>query len=82
MEFILNRQHDKTPETIALVEDLPSLEKEIGDFKSSQGTGGMQSKIEAAIAKAANIETWVVNGLNDIFYFERLKKRNTFTKIK
>jgi glutamate 5-kinase len=27
--------HDKTPETIALVEDLPSLEKEIGDFKSS-----------------------------------------------
>jgi glutamate 5-kinase len=51
MEFILNRQHDKTPETIALVEDLPSLEKEIGDFKSSQGTGGMQSKIEAALLK-------------------------------
>jgi glutamate 5-kinase len=29
----------------------------------------MQSKIEAAaIAKAANIETWVVNGLNDNFF--------------
>jgi glutamate 5-kinase len=65
-----------------LVEDLPSLEKEIGDFKSSQGTGGMQSKIEAAaIAKAANIETWVVNGLNDNFILNALK-RNTFTKIK
>jgi glutamate 5-kinase len=39
MEFIKSSIHDKTPETIALVEDLPSLEKEIGDFKSSQGTG-------------------------------------------
>jgi glutamate 5-kinase len=68
-------------QTIALVEDLPSLEKEIGDFKSSQGTGGMQSKIEAAIAKAANIETWVVNGLNDNFILNALKT-NTFTKIK
>jgi glutamate 5-kinase len=58
---------------------MPSLEKEIGDFKSSQGTGGMQSKIEAAIAKAANIETWVVNGLNDNFILN-VKKRNTFYK--
>jgi glutamate 5-kinase len=35
-----------------------------------------KSKIEAAaIAKAANIETWVVNGLNDNFIFERIKKK-------
>jgi glutamate 5-kinase len=41
----------------------------------------MQSKIEAAaIAKAANIETWVVNGLNDNFILNALK-RNTFTKL-
>jgi glutamate 5-kinase len=41
----------------------------LGDDKSSQGTGGMHPKIEAAaIAKAANIETWVVNGLNDNFF--------------
>jgi glutamate 5-kinase len=81
MEFILNRQSMiKLPETIAL-RDLPSLEKEIGDFKSSQGTGGMQSKIEAAaIAKAANIETWVVNGLNDNFILNALKK--LYLKIK
>jgi glutamate 5-kinase len=59
MEFIKSSIHDKTPETIALVEDLPSLEKEIGDFKSSQVE--WNAKIEAAaIAKAANIETWVV----------------------
>jgi glutamate 5-kinase len=55
MEFYI-LIHDKTPET-TVVKDLRSLEKEIGDFKSSQGSG-MQSKIEAAaIAKAANIET-------------------------
>jgi glutamate 5-kinase len=41
------------------------MQQEVGDSKSSQGTGGMQSKIEAA-AKAANIETWV-NGLKDDF---------------
>jgi glutamate 5-kinase len=35
----------------------------------------MQSKIEAAIAKAANIETWVVNGLNDNFILNALKKQ-------
>ena len=48
--------HNAVPETISLVTDLKVLEKEIGDFKSSHGTGGMQSKIEAtAIVKAANI---------------------------
>ena len=60
--------NDAAPETISIVTDLKVLEKEIGDSKSSHGTGGMQSKIEAsAIAKAANIETWIVNGLEDNF---------------
>jgi hypothetical protein len=36
MEFILNRQSMIKPRN-TLVKDLPSLEKEIGDFKSSQG---------------------------------------------
>jgi glutamate 5-kinase len=74
--------HDKIPETITVVKDLQLLEKEIGNFKSSQGTGGMQSKIEAAaIAKAANIETWVVNGLNDNFILNALESKIPFTKI-
>jgi glutamate 5-kinase len=74
--------HDSTPETITLVTNLQALEKEIGDAKSSQGTGGMQSKIEAAvIAKAANIETWIVNGLNDNFILNALKDKIPFTKI-
>ena len=75
--------HDKIPETIALVNDLQLLENEIGDSKSSHGTGGMQSKIEAsAIAKKANIETWIVNGLEDNFILKALKDEIAFTKIK
>ena len=74
--------NDAAPETISIVTDLKVLEKEIGDSKSSHGTGGMQSKIEAsAIAKAANIETWIVNGLEDNFILKALKNEIHFTKI-
>ncbi len=74
--------HDAHPETIRLVTDLQTLEKEIGDAKSSHGTGGMQSKIDsAAIAKAANIETWIVNGLEDNFILKALQNKIPFTKI-
>jgi len=74
--------HDENPETIKLVNDLKVLEKEIGESKSSHGTGGMQSKIEAAgIAKAASIETWIVNGLNDNFILKALEGEIPFTKI-
>lgn len=69
-------------ETILTVHNLKDLEKEIGDSKSSHGTGGMQSKIEAsAIAKEANIETWVVNGLNDNFILNAINNKIPFTKI-
>lgn len=74
--------HDMQPETIRLVTDLQTLEKEIGEAKSSHGTGGMQSKIDsAAIAKAANIETWIINGLEDNFILKGMKGEIAFTKI-
>jgi glutamate 5-kinase len=73
---------DVQPETICLVTDLHTLEKEISEAKSSHGTGGMQSKIDsAAIAKAANIETWIVNGLEDNFILKALNNEIAFTKI-
>ncbi len=73
---------DEFPETIKLVTDLKELEKEIGDSKSSHGTGGMESKIEAAsIAQKANIETWIVNGLNDNFIIDAIESKKPFTKI-
>jgi glutamate 5-kinase len=75
--------NNEVHETISLVTDLESLKKEIGDSKSSHGTGGMQSKIEAAaIAKKANIETWIVNGLNDNFILNAINNKIQFTKIK
>jgi glutamate 5-kinase len=73
---------DEFPETIELVTNLSFLEKEIGDSKSSHGTGGMQSKIDsAAIAKEANIETWIINGLEDNFILKALKNEIAFTRI-
>jgi glutamate 5-kinase len=71
------------PETIKTVSDLGELQKEVSGLKSSQGTGGMQSKIEAAtIAKKANIETWIVNGLKENFIIDALNNKSNFTKIK
>lgn len=81
--FYTKESMDKgNPETILSVKNLKDLEKEIGDSKSSHGTGGMQSKIEAvAIAKEANIETWIINGLEDNFILKALKNEVAFTKI-
>jgi glutamate 5-kinase len=74
--------HDAAPETILQVNDLALMAQEVGDAKSSHGTGGMQSKIEAAaIAKSANIETWIVNGLKDNFILNAIKNSIPFTKI-
>ena len=50
---------------------------------SDMGKGGMISKIEAAeVAKKANIETWIVNGLEDNFICNAFDNKVPFTKIK
>ena len=70
-------------ETIKEVHNLDELIKEVGSTKSSHGTGGMQSKIEAAtIAKNANIETWIINGLKDNFITDAMNNTSNYTKIK
>lgn len=71
-----------TPETIKVVDDFEELTKQVVDSKSSHGSGGMQSKIEAAsVAKNANIETWIVNGLEDYFILNAMENKVPFTKI-
>lgn len=73
---------DVHPETIPSISDIAALAKEAGDEKSSHGTGGMQSKIEAAtIAQRAKIETWIVNGLKDNFMVDALNGSSKHTKI-
>lgn len=71
------------PETIKEVTDFNALTKQVISSKSSHGSGGMQSKIEASeLAKNANIETWIVNGLDDNFIINAFKNKMPFTKIK
>ena len=72
------------PQTILEVSGLTSLQQEISSTtKSSHGTGGMQSKIEAAtIANKAGIETWVVNGLEENFIIDAINGASNHTKIK
>lgn len=70
------------PETITTILGTGRIEQEISNSKSSHGTGGMKSKIEAAtIAKNAGIETWVVNGLKDNFIVDALNNISKHTKI-
>ncbi len=71
------------PETIKTVSDFNKLNREVVSSKSSHGSGGMQSKIEAAkVTKDANIETWIVNGLEDNFIVNAMENKVPFTKIK
>ncbi len=71
------------PETIKVVEDLEILKAEVVNSKSSHGSGGMESKIEAvSVASAANIETWIVNGLEDNFLINAMEDKVAFTKIR
>lgn len=71
------------PKTIAEVTDFKELAEEVVSSKSTHGSGGMQSKIEAAeVTKGANIETWIVNGLEDNFILNAMENKVPFTKIK
>ena len=71
------------PITIKEVTDFSELTNQIVNSQSTHGSGGMQSKIEAAaLAKKANIETWIVNGLEDNFMLNAFENKVLFTKIK
>jgi len=68
--------------TIPVVSDLTTISSSIGDSKSSQGSGGMKSKIEAAaIAQQAGIETWLIYGYEENFLLNSLAGEAPFTKI-
>ena len=74
---------NKAPITIKEVTNLEALKKEVVSSVSSHGSGGMKSKIEAAsLSRGADIETWIVNGLEDDFITNAFESRADFTKIK
>jgi glutamate 5-kinase len=74
--------HDNNVKTILETSDIQSLKGEAEKSTSLRGTGGMTTKIEAAeIAQNANIETWILNGLNDNFILDAIQNKSVFTKI-
>jgi len=63
-----NGIYDHEQKTIPVITDIADIQQFIKTDFSAQGSGGMQSKLEAAeIAQAAGIETWIVNGHQDGF---------------
>ena len=74
---------NNAPKTIQEVNNFEDLKNEVVNSKSSHGSGGMTSKIEAAeISKNAQIETWILNGLEDNFITNAFENKVAFTKIK
>lgn len=68
--------------TIAETTDIQSLRNQIKKSVSLHGSGGMATKIEAAeIAQNANIETWILNGLNDNFMVDAIANKTDITRI-
>lgn len=73
---------DNRKKTVHETSDLSSLRSQIKKAISFHGTGGMTTKIDAAeIAQNSNIETWILNGLNDNFIVDAIHNRIEFTKI-
>jgi len=70
-------------QTIESVKDISKIRQFITEQKSTQGTGGMHSKLDAAqIALDANIETWIINGHEDNFLQKAIQQKVKFTKIR
>jgi len=75
--------YDDKQQTIKEITNITKIRQYITNEKSSQGTGGMHSKLDAAlIAQSANIETWIINGHEDNFLLKTLSHQTNFTKIK
>ncbi|UZO79910.1 glutamate 5-kinase [Aquimarina sp. ERC-38] len=73
---------DKSFKTIEEASDLKLLQKEVAEGKSTHGTGGMKTKIEAAgIAQKAGVTTWIVNGLKDHFITDAIEGKSSFTRV-
>ena len=73
------------PEKVVSDEELSNFDallEQVVSSKSKHGSGGMQSKIDAAeILYKHQIETWIVNGLKDNFILNAFENTIPFTKI-
>ena len=69
-------------ETIVEIGEIDDILEHVSSDKSSQGSGGMSSKIEAArIAQKAGVETWLVNGHQENFIGKAVRGESKFSKV-
>ena len=78
-----NGIYDQNEDTVVEIDDIEDARKYIQDRQSEQGTGGMESKLEAAsIAQKHGILTWLLNGHEDDFMIKAFEKKSMYTIIK
>ncbi len=74
--------YDNDKNTIKVIEDINSVHRFVDSSFSNQGTGGMQSKLAAAmIAQSNNIESWIVNGHENSFLLNAFSGNSKFSRI-
>ena len=74
--------YDNNKKTIPLIEKISDVLPYIQNALSDQGSGGMKSKLEAAlIAQENNIESWIVNGQENDFLFNVFNNKSSFSRI-
>lgn len=78
-----NGVYDNDKNTIPEIENINDIRQYIKSDFSSQGTGGMHSKLLAAeIAQKKNIEVWIVNGHENNFILNALNGKSEFSRVK
>jgi glutamate 5-kinase len=74
--------YDNNKNTIEVIDNIKAVHPFVKSSFSDQGTGGMQSKLEAAqIAQSNHIESWIVNGHEDSFLLNAFGASSKFSKI-
>jgi len=77
-----NGIYDDQHKTIKIIKDINDVKKYIQKDFSDQGTGGMQTKLEAAeMAQKNHIESWIVNGHENNFLLNALHNKSEFSRI-
>ncbi|MFH0755425.1 MAG: glutamate 5-kinase [bacterium] len=78
-----NPHLNKNAKFIKEVKNLKQVKFFIKEKKTTLGTGGMTSKIQAVeICRQKNIEVWIVNGRKNNFIIDAMQNKIPFTKFK